>query len=55
VRDEVVAIDGRPALQFTPEELDRLFTDGAVGARHTLTIVRDGERSTLELELEDVI
>jgi hypothetical protein len=53
--DEVVAIDGKPALSFTPEEMDRLFVDGEIGSTHTLTIVREGTRKELTVTLQDVI
>jgi len=53
--DEVVLIDGRPAIDYTLEQLDRLLTDGEVGSVHTFTIRREGKRSTLTLTLADVI
>ena len=55
IMDHVTSIDGRPALNFTPEELDRLFFDGAVGSVHTLTIERNGVHRTLKLTLADVL
>jgi hypothetical protein len=54
-RDEVTTIDGRPALDFTPEELDRLFLEGAVGVTHTFRVVQDGKSSDHLLTLADVL
>jgi S1-C subfamily serine protease len=53
--DEVLEIDGRPAQSFTPEELDRMFVDGDVGATHTLKVMRDYRAATLTVTLQDVI
>jgi hypothetical protein len=53
--DLVTAIDGRPAAEFTPEELDVMFVRGEIGATHTLEIERQGERKTITLELKDVL
>jgi PDZ domain-containing protein/gag-polyprotein putative aspartyl protease len=53
--DEVVTIDGRPAMGFTPEEIDRMFVQGEPGSTHRLTIQRDGKKSTVTLKLRDVI
>ncbi|MGH7730770.1 MAG: aspartyl protease family protein [Candidatus Eiseniibacteriota bacterium] len=54
-RDEVIEIDGRPASSYTPEELDRLFVDGEVGATHTLRVLRDYRPTVLTVTLQDVI
>jgi hypothetical protein len=54
-RDEVLEIDGRPALQFTPEELDRLFVDGEPGTTHTIKVLREFKPATLTVTLQDVI
>ena len=53
--DEITLINGRPALSYTPEELDRLFINGPIGSTQTLTVVRDGKTLKLELTLQDVI
>jgi aspartyl protease/PDZ domain-containing protein len=53
--DEVVAIDGKAALGYTPEEMDRMFLEGELGATHRLTIQREGKTSTVTLKLRDVI
>ena len=53
--DEVTAIDGRSALAFTPEEMDRLFVDGELGSSHTFLVMRDGRPKKLTLKLRDVL
>jgi len=53
--DEVTAIDGRSALAFTPEEMDRLFVDGELGSSHTFTVIREGRPKKLTLKLRDVL
>ncbi|TMQ73650.1 MAG: PDZ domain-containing protein [Candidatus Eisenbacteria bacterium] len=53
--DVVVAIDGRPATSYTPEELDHLFVDGEVGSTHTLEVLRDFKPTRLTVTLQDVI
>ena len=53
--DEVTAIDGRPILRYSPEELDRLFLDGPVGSTHSITVRRRGVRRTHTLKLADVL
>ena len=53
--DEIVAIDGKPALDYTAEQMDRMFVDGEIGTSHTLTIVHDGKTSKVTLTLQDVI
>jgi len=54
-QDEVLEIDGRPARNFTPEELDRMFVDGEVGATHRLKVLHEYKPATLTLTLQDVI
>ncbi len=53
--DEVLSIDGRPVLHYTPEEMDRLFEDGPAGSSHQLTVRRDGRQKTLTLTLRDIL
>jgi hypothetical protein len=53
--DEIMAIDGKPILEFTPELLDRMFVDGDVGATHELSIVHDGEPKKVTVTLKDVL
>jgi predicted aspartyl protease len=53
--EEVIAIDGKPILGFTPEDLDRLFEDGAKGTEHTVTVKRKSKRVDLSLKLDDVL
>ena len=53
--DEIMAIDGKPILDFTPELLDRMFVYGDVGTTHELSIVHDGEARKLTVTLRDVL
>jgi aspartyl protease/PDZ domain-containing protein len=54
-QDEILEIDGRPAAAFTPEEMDRIFVDGELGATHTLTVMQDGAARRVTVTLRDVI
>jgi hypothetical protein len=49
--DEVVAIDGRPILRYTPEDIDRLLENGPAGSSHEITVRREGGQKTLILTL----
>jgi len=53
--DDVAAIDGKPALQWTPDELQRLFEDGEVGRTVTIVSPRGGKNRTLKLKLADLL
>ncbi len=53
--DEVLTIDGEPAMSFTPEKLDRLFVRGEIGSVHKLTIVRQGKNKAIEMTLADML
>jgi len=53
--DEVAAIDGKPALQWTPDELQQLFEDGDVGKVVTIVSPRQGKTRTLKLKLTDLL
>jgi hypothetical protein len=55
--DEIVAIDGRPALKWTREELDRVLEEGEVGSVHRITYRRwlEDEDKTVEVKLRDVL
>ena len=53
--DEVLLIDGEPALSFTPEKLDRLFVRGEIGSIHRLSIMREGKPKTVEMKLADLL
>jgi hypothetical protein len=55
LNDEVAQIDGKPACEYTPEQIDRVLTRGDVGTVHTFVVVRDGKRKALSLTLQDVI
>jgi C-terminal processing protease CtpA/Prc len=47
--DEVTAIAGKPVSSMTPEEVHAALA-GAVGSKVTLTISRDGQSLTFEIE-----
>jgi hypothetical protein len=55
--DEILAIDGRPALQWTREELDRVLEEGEVGSVHLIKYRRwfEDEEKTVEVTLRDVL
>jgi hypothetical protein len=55
VRDALKAVNGRPIERWTPESLDALLEDGAVGTTVKLTIERDLRDQELELTLADVL
>jgi hypothetical protein len=53
--DEVLAIDGRPILHYTPEDIDRLLENGPAGSSHEITVRREGAAVTLTLTLRDIL
>jgi len=53
--DEIVLINGRPALSFTPEELDQMFVCGEIGSTQTFTVQREGKKLKLSVKLHDVL
>jgi hypothetical protein len=53
--DEIVTIDGRPALDFTHEDIDRLLDDGPAGTTHEFAIIRAQEHRTLTVTLRDIL
>ena len=53
--DVVTAIDGKPARQLDPDQLERRFEDGAPGSRVSLTVSRDGKPETLIVKLADIL
>jgi hypothetical protein len=55
VRDVLKAVNGRAVERWTPEELDALFRDGAVGTVVTVTVERELVDQDLELTLADVL
>lgn len=54
-QDEVVAIDGKPAREWTPDALYERLDRGRPGSRHTLEVERDGKRVKLTLVLRDLL
>ncbi len=55
VRDVLKSVDGRPIDRWTPEALDAVFRDGAIGSTVRLTIERDLVDQDLELTLAEVL
>ncbi len=53
--DGVAAIDGRAVLDWTPDELQRLFEDGDAGRVVAVDRVRDGRKKTLKLKLAELL
>jgi hypothetical protein len=53
--DGVSAIDGRAVLDWTPDELQHLFEDGAAGRVVAIERVRDGRKKALKVRLEDIL
>lgn len=47
--DEVTAIDGKAVSSMTPDEVHAALA-GAVGSKVKLTVVRDGQALTFEIE-----
>jgi hypothetical protein len=55
--DKIIAIDGKPALDWTREDLDRLLEEGEVGSVHQITYRRweeDGDK-TVAVTLKDIL
>ena len=53
--DEVVAIDGRPAREWTPDQVAEALDRGAVGSRHTLELARAGKRVQVSFVLRELL
>jgi hypothetical protein len=54
--DEVLEIDGRRAIEWTPEQLDRELEGGKIGSVHTLKVRRwRTDEHTMEVTLRDVL
>jgi carboxyl-terminal processing protease len=47
--DEVTAIDGKPVHDLTPDDVHKALA-GAVGSKVKLTVVRDGQTISFEVE-----
>lgn len=55
--DKIISIDGKPALDWTREELDRLLEEGEVGSVHEIVYRRweeDGDK-TVAVTLKDIL
>ncbi|HEY6867048.1 MAG TPA: PDZ domain-containing protein, partial [Candidatus Eisenbacteria bacterium] len=53
--DVVESIDGKPALEWTPDTIAETIDRGKPGSRHTLVVVREGKRHHLTLVLKDLL
>jgi hypothetical protein len=53
--DEVVSIDGTPASQLDPDQLEQKFVDGVAGTKVKLVVVRDGKQKTLNATLKEIL
>jgi len=55
VRDVVKSVNGRPAEEWTQEQLEALLDEGAIGSVVKLTVERDLVDQAVELTLADVL
>ena len=53
--DQVVAIDGRPALTMTPDDVIQLLDYGEVGRTVTFEVERGGKREKLAVRLREIL
>ena len=54
--DHVVALDHKPILSFTAEDVRRIFEDGKAGEKHAVEIVRGGKtKKTVSLVLAEML
>jgi hypothetical protein len=53
--DRVQSIDGKPIGSYRPDDLQKLFEDGAPGTSHTIEVLRDGNSKKLTLKLKELI
>ena len=53
--DEVVAIDGRPAREWTPDQVAEALDRGPVGSRHMLELVRAEQRVRVSFVLRELL
>ena len=54
-QDEVIAIDDRPTLEWTPDTFAEAFDRGRPGSRHALEIERGGKRVRMAFVLKDLL
>ena len=50
-----ILIDGKPIGSYRPDDLQKLFEDGAPGTSHTIEVLRDGNSKRLTLKLKELI
>ena len=53
--DEVVAIEGKPPLSYSPDDLDALLDQGAPGRKVSVRVTRGGKTKELKITLKDMI
>ncbi len=53
--DEVVAIDGRPLREWTPDQVAEALDRGPVGSSHTLELARAGQRVRVSFVLRELL
>jgi predicted metalloprotease with PDZ domain len=54
-QDELVAIDGKPAREWTPDTVAETIDRGRPGSRHTFEVERGGKRLRFTLVLRDLL
>lgn len=54
-QDEVVAIDGKPAREWTPDSVAETLDRARPGSRHTLEVERGGKRMKVTLVLRNLL
>ena len=53
--DVVTALDGRPILEFGPDEVSAVLDEGAEGSPHTFAIVRAGKVKKIKVTLKEML
>ena len=53
--DELLEIDGRAADAWTPDTLQDLFEDGAVGRVVPVSLMREGKKKSARIKLADLL
>jgi hypothetical protein len=53
--DRVMSIDGKPILEYTPDDLTKLFEEGKVGRSVAFEVRRRGKRETLSIKLQKIL
>ena len=53
--DRVVAIDGKPVLSYTPDDLEEMFEHGPLGRKVTFEVARGEKKQKLVMSLKEII